>query len=110
MTRSTWLDFFGDLLVASIVGVVAGVGVFWGLAWAGCPPMPSRLGAAFAGLGVAAIVLWRRVGRERHEGRWTSLGYGRDRDRDRDFDSTGPGAAGFVASVIVDVVVNVLDD
>lgn len=106
MTRSTWLDFFGDLLVASIVGVVAGVGVFWGLAWAGCAPMPSRLGAAFAGLGVAAIVLWRRVGRERQEDRWTSLGYGRDRD----FDSTGPGAAGFVASVIVDVVVNVLDD
>ena len=104
--RSTWLDFFRDLLFAALVGLVAGLGIFLVLGWAGCALLLSKLGAALAGLGVAAVVLWRLVGRERRDSRWRSSGYGRDRD----FDSTGPGAAGFVASVIVDVVVNVLDD
>jgi hypothetical protein len=104
MMRSTWLDFFRDLLFAAIAGLLAGIGIFLGLDRAGCTLLLSKLGASLAGLGVAAVVLWQRVGRERRDSRWQSSGYGRD------FDSTGPGADGFVASVIVDVVVNVLDD
>ena len=107
MTRSTWLDFLFDLLFASIIGLLVGFGVFRALGWAGCALMLSKLGAALAGLGVTAGVLWRRFGRERATSRWRSSRYGRDSG----WDTTGPGVgAAFVASVIVDVVVNVLGD
>ncbi len=106
MTNSSWGDFFGDLLFAAFVGLLAGAGVYLALDWAGFAPMADRLGAALAGLVVAGITLWRRLGSEHVPSRWRSDRY--DRDDRRTWDTTSPGD--FVASVVADIVVNVLDD
>jgi hypothetical protein len=92
----TWTGAFMALLLGAAAGAAAFGAAWVGLRLVGCPATLVKALAVLAGLGVAAAVTLRLLGRERRgDGRWR--------------DSVGLSEAADVAERVAEVVADVLD-